>query len=1632
MTRQTPFVILLFSLLLVVSVNGQISVEPSNTQPFTPQNIIENVFLGNGVEILSIDYEGTEDAVGVFSNARPYVGLGRGIVLSTGSVEDINEVSSELADGDTSQSGIVDEQLEELAGITVKDVARYTIEFIPTSDTLRFKYVFASEEYPEFQCSSSNDAFGFFIKGTNPNGPDYDFKNIALIPDPDNSSAFLDLPVTINNVNNGVVPSIGNPDRCILEYSEYYNDAPANDYPVFNGYLDVFIAEAIVVPCEVYTIKIAIGDGREGEIDSAVFLEEKSFSTGSLDISLDNPGIDGGISEGCLPGQINISLPNVATTDYPIELEVLTDPSLGDIALPNVDFELVMDNLFIPAGQSSTTIDLMPLSDSDEEETEFIYITIRKDICNLDTLVVPIFDNSLDFVDLPDTVFTCFQNPIRLETMLDDKVNITVPPIFTNSTNYTISGLGNAVMSPIQVSNLPQEFLSPRMIAEVCIDTLTHTRLNDLDIFLSAPSGQYLELSTDNGLRADNDTQQDTFLNTCFTIRTSGFIDLGDPVEGRMDLSNTTYSGSYLPEGAWGSWLSPIVSLSNGTYNLIIVDDQGEFDGELLSWTIKFNSRYEIDYQWSPIDGLNCPFCPSTVVRLDSSQYYYLTLSDSYSCSNEDSIWVEVIPEPEKPEVNCIGISPSEVLISWNDMPNVTSYEFRINETFPWISTDANLLRRGYKVTSSSTANEVIVEGLLPEEEIQIIFRGINVDSRVNNGACLGINDTLICQSLPCLKSSPVIDTIIISQPSCDTQGGSPVEIIASDEDQPLIYRIYKDIFTSENETGVFSSLPQGDTFLKVIDADGCITLDTISVDDPPPVEIIDSITTITCTDADDGMIELVVNSENPPHQYLWSHDMSTDSVIVDLSAGVYTVTVTDSDGCTNSGSYQLLNPEPIVYSYNLIDTVDCLGIRDGTASMIIEGGAEPYQVTWDNTTIADTITELRPGLILYEIEDANGCVIIDSAEVIQRVGFEVSSSASVLTCFTDTTATGMVIASQGIAPYIYNWENGQSDASAFELHAGDNFVTITDQEGCEVIEPVFVDAPPEIIVIPEIIPTSCFGGNDGSVSIRLEGGKGSPYSIEWFNGAETSGLVNLRSGNYCVTVTDSNDCAAVRCFNVNDTPIIEANPDLVNVSCLGECDGQITLMPSGGTGNFSYNWTGPSSFTSTDSIISDLCVGDYQLTITEEDDPNCSQIFELAVEISNVIDIVMLPVKFISCHNGNDGILEAIPTGGTEPFIYEWSNNVVISNDSIASSLSQGIYIVTVTDANGCTSSNERILSEPDSLQAVFDNKMITCFGDNTGESIITIEGGVPDYLISWDGGSASDTISMLTARTYQVTVTDRNGCQLIDDTEIIQPDNPINIGLDITDITCNGADDGVVRLRVTEAVHPVQYSLDNNNFKFDSTFLNIRSGDFTAYILDGNNCEQSIDFIIPEGPELEVDLGGDTTVFFQNSVVLSALVLNNQGDISYEWSTASPDIFFSCTDCPNPLIESVTSAFSVMLEVTDDLGCIGTDFINVNFDDLDNVQVPAAFSPDGNGSNELLNVFGDPGITITSFKIYNRWGSVVYTDSNFMTNSMGRGWDGTLKGSDAPSDSYTWTVEYIVGSGRVEFNSGQTILLR
>ncbi|MCB0680959.1 MAG: choice-of-anchor L domain-containing protein, partial [Saprospiraceae bacterium] len=188
------------------------------TNPYTPENLITNVFLGDGVEVLNVTFEGDPISVGFFKNGEDEVGIDRGLMMTSGRVSSgggavgVDNPGSSFASTNNASTATDPDMVTIGSPFQPFNVCKYTITFVPTADTLRFRYVFASEEYPEWACSSFNDIFGFFISGPGISGPYAGgAENIAIIPG-------TNLPVTINNLH----PMNGG--NCPPSFEQFYND----------------------------------------------------------------------------------------------------------------------------------------------------------------------------------------------------------------------------------------------------------------------------------------------------------------------------------------------------------------------------------------------------------------------------------------------------------------------------------------------------------------------------------------------------------------------------------------------------------------------------------------------------------------------------------------------------------------------------------------------------------------------------------------------------------------------------------------------------------------------------------------------------------------------------------------------------------------------------------------------------------------------------------------------------------------------------------------------------------------------------------------------------------------------------------------------------------------------------------------------------------------------------------------------------------------------------------------------------------------------------------------------------------------------------------------------------------------
>ena len=367
-------VLLLLAFLLPQKVSAQLNVVNGSSLPsgWTADSLVRNVLLGEGVEVYNVKFNNSTgvidcDAIGTFTTGTNTTNLGisSGIIIGSGNVSIASGYNNYENAGSTLYCT---EQtcapLSAIASDTTYDCAFLEFDFIPQSDSIKFRYVFASEEYPEFVCAKYNDIFAFFISGIDPNPGNptgmYDNKNIALLP---NDTTVI----AINTVNGGSVGFYGSDttNPCILSNPQYYHDNSYSSTIQYDGFTNVFTAEAKVVPCTPYHLVIAIADVSDCAYDSGVFLEANSLSSNAIRFSFDNPSNPDNPSdlyEGCM-ARLLLHRDIVSSVPINIGIDIVGDVTNGQ------DFPLMNSAITFPADTQDMAITIGPIMDGIAEGT---------------------------------------------------------------------------------------------------------------------------------------------------------------------------------------------------------------------------------------------------------------------------------------------------------------------------------------------------------------------------------------------------------------------------------------------------------------------------------------------------------------------------------------------------------------------------------------------------------------------------------------------------------------------------------------------------------------------------------------------------------------------------------------------------------------------------------------------------------------------------------------------------------------------------------------------------------------------------------------------------------------------------------------------------------------------------------------------------------------------------------------------------------------------------------------------------------------------------------------------------------------------------------------------------------------
>lgn len=402
----------LFSLLLCIGCSFGIQAQLIVDETITPEEAVQNILIGDGVEVSNITFSGDLNQIGSFDSQNSNLPILEGMVLGTGDVNlavgPNNSGSFSLGGGNF---GVNDPDLDQLSTFNTNDAVVLEFDFVSQGDSVKFNYTFGSEEYNEYVCGSVNDAFGFFLSGPGINGPFADNAiNLATIPD-------TDIPVTINTVNLGVAGSNGVESNCSQvspdwdQNAAFYVDNENNNDPnstQLDGFTVTLTAAAEVECGETYHIKIAIADAGDTAFDSAVFLEGGSFST-SAAISASVPDAPPSLPpltmlEGCVDGVFTVFRPNVEEQDT-LFLEV--DGSATELE----DYSDIPDFVVFPEGELTLDVPVSSFPDDLVEGVEFITLTYDyTNACGeLDTIVAQL--NIQDYIepslDLPGELFLC-------------------------------------------------------------------------------------------------------------------------------------------------------------------------------------------------------------------------------------------------------------------------------------------------------------------------------------------------------------------------------------------------------------------------------------------------------------------------------------------------------------------------------------------------------------------------------------------------------------------------------------------------------------------------------------------------------------------------------------------------------------------------------------------------------------------------------------------------------------------------------------------------------------------------------------------------------------------------------------------------------------------------------------------------------------------------------------------------------------------------------------------------------------------------------------------------------------------------------------------------------------------------
>jgi len=494
-------------------------------------------------------------------------------------------------------------------------------------------------------------------------------------------------------------------------------------------------------------------------------------------------------------------------------------------------------------------------------------------------------------------------------------------------------------------------------------------------------------------------------------------------------------------------------------------------------------------------------------------------------------------------------------------------------------------------------------------------------------------------------------------------------------------------------------------------------------------------------------------------------------------------------------------------------------------------------------------------------------------------------------------------------------------------------FYEMTSEDGCRFNGSVPIGLHPKTQL--QFTPGPAFSLCEGSGQLvqALPSGGVAPYQYFWSTGAETASIQVEASNEpgsnafFSLSVTDDNQCTTTDSIAVLTTTSIDSiSRSVSDVSACNARDGSLSIAPLSGVAPFSYTWSstnGNSGDTVVNSnnpvLFEDLAQGAYRVTITDGSTKGCTFRMPPAYINGPAAEVREVQIQPVSCRGANDGQISLNVRGNPG---YSWSDG---GNTQNRSGLAPGFYSVTLTEGSCETVVDSLLIKAPDSLKIQVETIIPSCSSSNDGQISLSAFGGSGSYQYQWSQGSLTSRINDLNQGTYQVTVSDQQGCQITESIQLSAP-APIALTIDtVQDISCAGAADGRIQLSAAGGTGPYQYQW--NNGASSASQQGLSPGTYALSVQDNNGCQTDLSFTITEPDSVRLntlqmippDCVGDT------SGLLSVAASGGRGPYRYQWNNGTDTpindqlgvgtytvVAFDEQQCPSQALELELSAVS------------------------------------------------------------------------------------------------------------------------